>query len=103
MYYSVMTESDVKTIAELYMDYYNTNENGCWTSEKANKRIRQIVTIEDSLCLIQRDDAADCSHRQAPIRESAARVNAVFDSWSDAFGALKEDIRAPDGKNKDVL
>lgn len=37
------------------------------------------------------------------IRESAARVNAVFDSWSDAFGALKEDIRAPDGKNKDVL
>lgn len=40
MYYSVMTESDVKTIAELYMDYYNANENGCWTSEKANKRIR---------------------------------------------------------------
>ena len=88
MYYSVMTESDVKTIAELYMDYYNANENGCWTSEKANKRIRQILTY---------------SHRQAPIRESAARVNAVFDSWSDAFGALKEDIRAPDGKNKDVL
>ena len=41
MYYSVMTESDVKTIAELYMDYYNANENGYWTSEKANKRIRQ--------------------------------------------------------------
>ena len=59
MHYSVMTEADVKTIAGLYLDYYNTNENGCWTFDKANKRIRQIVTIEDSLCLIQRDDSGN--------------------------------------------
>lgn len=54
--YSVMTEADVKEIAELYADYYNRNKGGCWTFEKAYKRIHQIVTIEDSLCLIQRND-----------------------------------------------
>lgn len=55
--YSVMTEKDIEQIAKLYMDYYNNHEHGCWTFEKAYKRIHQIATIEDSLCLIQWDDA----------------------------------------------
>ncbi|MGN0907656.1 MAG: GNAT family N-acetyltransferase [Bullifex sp.] len=55
MTYSPLTESDVKNIARLYMDYYNSNENGCWTFDRAYKRIHQMVTIEDSLCLIQRN------------------------------------------------
>lgn len=57
MTYSVMTETEVEQIAKLYMDYYNHHENGCWTYEKAYKRIHQMITIEDSLCLIQREDA----------------------------------------------
>ena len=57
MTYSVMTETAVEQIAKLYMDYYNHHEDGCWTYEKAYKRIHQIVTMEDSLCLIQKDDS----------------------------------------------
>lgn len=57
MNYSVMTEADTKRIAKLYMDYYNNHEGGCWKYEKAYKRIHQMITIEDSLCLIQWDDA----------------------------------------------
>ena len=55
MDYTVMTEADVPVISKKYMDYYNNNEGGCWIYEKACKRIHQMVTIEDSLCLIQRD------------------------------------------------
>ncbi|MGN0972097.1 MAG: GNAT family N-acetyltransferase [Aristaeellaceae bacterium] len=56
MRYSVMKEADVEAVARLYMDYYNNHEDGCWQYEKACKRIRQMVTIEDSLCLIQMND-----------------------------------------------
>ncbi|MGN0745807.1 MAG: GNAT family N-acetyltransferase [Aristaeellaceae bacterium] len=58
MQYSIMTEADVPVIAKLYMDYYNHHEDGCWQFEKACKRIHQMVTIEDSLCLIQKDEEA---------------------------------------------
>lgn len=57
MNYTVITEADTGRIAKLYMDYYNNHEDGCWKYEKAYKRIHQMVTIEDSLCLIQMDDA----------------------------------------------
>lgn len=56
MKYCRMNETDVEEIARLYMDYYNNHEGGCWSYEKAYKRIHQMVTIEDSLCLIQRDE-----------------------------------------------
>lgn len=55
MDYSLMTETDIALIAALYMDYYNNCEDGCWTQEKAWRRIHQMVTIEDSRCLIQWD------------------------------------------------
>lgn len=38
------------------MNHYNQHSGGCWTYEKAYKRIRQMVTMEDSLCLMQEDD-----------------------------------------------
>lgn len=56
MRYFAMNESNVEEIAKFYMDYYNNNEGGCWQYEKACRRIHQMVTIEDSLCLIQKDD-----------------------------------------------
>ncbi len=55
MEYTIMTGQDVPVIAKAYMEYYNRHENGCWQYEKAYKRIHQIVTIEDSLCLLQRE------------------------------------------------
>lgn len=55
MKYDKMRETDVDEIARRYMEYYNNHEGGCWNYEKAYKRIHQMVTMEDSLCLIQRD------------------------------------------------
>ena len=52
MNYDIMTEQDVPIIAKKYMEYYNGHEDGCWKYDKACKRIHQMVTIEDSLCLV---------------------------------------------------
>ena len=57
MNYTIIKEEDVERIASLYIEYYNQNEEGCWTKEKAVKRIHQMVAIEDSLCLIQWEEA----------------------------------------------
>ena len=59
MKYSVMTLAEAEETARLYMEYYNTCEEGCWTYEKAYKRIHQMITIEDSLCLIQKNEAGE--------------------------------------------
>ena len=56
MNYETMTEAYVDEIAKLYMDYYNNHTDGCWTYEKAYRRIHQMMTIENSLCLVQKDD-----------------------------------------------
>ena len=34
------------------MDYYNTCEEGEWTEETVSKRISQVLTREDSMCLV---------------------------------------------------
>ncbi len=48
---------DIDLVLPLYTDYYNNQEDGCWTEVTAGKRIRQVLTIEDSYALIMRDDA----------------------------------------------
>ena len=53
MIYTDLTETELPVIAGMYMDYNNAQEGGCWSLEKAVRRIRQIVRMEDSLCLIQ--------------------------------------------------
>lgn len=53
--YAVLDETNIPDIANKYVEYYNLHEGGCWTLEKAYKRIHQIVSIEDSYCLIQQD------------------------------------------------
>ena len=47
-----MKVSDIDSVLWLYIDYYNRVENGCWTEEKAKKRLHQVLTIEDSYSLI---------------------------------------------------
>ena len=56
MNYTPITEENVEKVATLYMNHYNQHSGGCWTYEKAYKRIRQMVTMEDSLCLMQEDN-----------------------------------------------
>lgn len=54
--YKKLTEENLDWIVRNYVDYYNTHENGCWTYEKAYKRIHQVMTIEDAECMVQYDD-----------------------------------------------
>ena len=48
----IMTECDIERVIPLYMDHYNTYEDGAWTPEITYKRIHQVWSREDSLCLI---------------------------------------------------
>ena len=49
--YRELTVSDIARCVPLYIDYYNTCEGGEWSEETTAKRIRQVVTREDSLCI----------------------------------------------------
>lgn len=53
MNYIAMDEKDLDIITSLYVRYYNENEGGSWSYEKAYKRIRQVLLTPDSYCLIQ--------------------------------------------------
>ncbi len=57
MNYRMMTEKDLECVVEGNIEYYNTVENCCWTFEKAYKRIHQVLTMEDSMCMVQLDDS----------------------------------------------
>lgn len=48
----MMIESDIGRVIPLYMDHYNTYEDGAWTPETTYKRIHQVWSREDSMCLI---------------------------------------------------
>lgn len=51
-----MTEDDIQKVVPLYIDYYNNQEDGEWTTETTYKRIYQVWSREDSYCLILEDD-----------------------------------------------
>ena len=55
MQYRIMTESDIHAVVPLYIDHYNTYEGGAWTAETTYKRIHQVWSHEDALCLILED------------------------------------------------
>ena len=56
MEYKKLTEENIKEVVDAYVDYYNNHEDGCWTYEKAHKRIHQVMTIEGSESLVQYAD-----------------------------------------------
>ena len=56
MEYVRLTEENIEEVVRNYVAYYNNCEEGCWTYEKAYKRIHQVMTIEDSECFVQYDD-----------------------------------------------
>lgn len=51
-----MRIEDIDLVLPLYIEYYNNYEESCWTEETAKKRIKQVVTIDDSYSLIMKDD-----------------------------------------------
>lgn len=52
MNYRIMTESDIDAVIPIYIDYYNTHENAQWINETTYKRIHQVWSREDSLCMV---------------------------------------------------
>lgn len=48
----IMQEADINRVIPLYMDYYNAHENGQWSLEATYKRIHQVWSREDSMCLL---------------------------------------------------
>lgn len=53
MEYQKLTEENIEEVVRNYVEYYNNHDNGCWTYEKAYKRIHQVFTIEDAECMVQ--------------------------------------------------
>lgn len=58
MHYFEMKEADIDRVIPLYMDYYNTCEEGVWTRDTTYKRIHQVWSREDSLCILAQRDGA---------------------------------------------
>jgi len=58
MEYRMMTVADIERVIPLYIDYYNGHEDGCWTRETVYKRIHQVLTREDSHCILLEDGDA---------------------------------------------
>lgn len=56
MNYRVMQKEDIPKVAELYIAYYNQYEDGEWNEQTTAKRISQVLTREDSLCLMLEDE-----------------------------------------------
>lgn len=54
--YIGMDNGNIDDVVRAYTEYYNGAEDGCWTYEKAYKRIHQVMTTEDSLCYLQFDN-----------------------------------------------
>lgn len=52
MNYRIMERPDISKVVPLYMNYYNTQENGQWTEQTTFKRIHQVFSREDSYCLV---------------------------------------------------
>lgn len=86
-----MNVEDIDLVLPLYIEYYNKYEDSCWTEETAKKRIKQVVTIEDSFSLIMKDDN----------NTVCGFVMGYFKQYDDIVGyALEEIIIAYQYQNK---
>lgn len=48
----MMAEEDIDRVVPLYIEHYNNYEGGEWTHETTYKRIHQVWSREDSLCMM---------------------------------------------------
>ena len=55
MQYRIMAEQDIYSVIPLYMEHYNIHEGSAWTETTTYKRIHQVWSHEDSLCLLLED------------------------------------------------
>lgn len=86
-----MYVEDIDLVLPLYIEYYNKYEDSCWTEETAKKRIKQVLTIDDSFSLIMKDDN----------NTVCGFVMGYFKQYDDIVGyALEEIIIAYQYQNK---
>lgn len=52
MTFREMTTGDIKSVLPFYIDWYNKTDNASWTAETATKRMRRVLTMEDSYSLL---------------------------------------------------
>jgi len=52
----LMKVEDIEKIIPVYVSYYNNTDGDQWTRDTAYKRIHQVFTMEDSLCLVAKLD-----------------------------------------------
>ena len=90
MEYKKLTEGNIDEVVHKYVDYYNNHDNGCWTCEKAYKRIHQVMTIEDAECFVQYDGGEMCGFAMGYYKE--------FDDLKAYF--LEEIVIFADYQNK---
>ena len=50
--YREMKENDMEKVISIYIEYYNNHEEGEWTYQTTYKRIHQVYSREDSLCIV---------------------------------------------------
>ena len=87
-----MSEKYLDIITNLYVRYYNENEDGIWTFEKAYKRIRQVLLTPDSYCLIQEINGLYTGFLMGYIKE--------YDDWKSYF--LEEIVIFKDFQDKGI-
>lgn len=77
-----MNTGNIDSIIPMYLDYYNNHEDGCWTESTAKKRMRQVMTMEDSYSLIMRGESG----------EVIGFVMGYFKQYDDIIGYTLEEI-----------
>ncbi len=87
-----MTTVDIQSVLPLYISYYNKHEGGCWTEETAGKRIRQVLSTEDSFSLILEENESVLGFAMG-----------YFKQYDDIVGyTLEEIIIAYEYQNKGI-
>ena len=78
----LMREEDARWVIPLYLDYYNNCEGGCWTEASAGKRIRQVLRMDDSYCVMLKADSG----------EVCGFAMGYFKQYDDIVGYTLEEI-----------
>ena len=87
-----MEESDISKVIPLYIDYYNKYEDSDWTQDTTYKRIHQVLTKEDSYCVILEDRG-----------EVIAFAMGYFEQYDDCVAYdLVEIVVSTDKQNKGI-
>lgn len=77
----VMTEKDIDIAAAVYIEYYNTYEDGGWTRETVYRRIHQVWSREDSLCMMLEDGGEETPGKAAD--KTIGFVMGYFEQYDD--------------------